>query len=613
MTDRQVTTTTGQGSGTGRPVKRHLMVIATLAVAVLFQLALMASYTGAYARPVLHHVTIRAGGIITDTGRRRQPLSANAVSYQTFPDAATARQEVSDGRLPAALIVAGSHQTLMVAGSGGLTLAAAVEQVATAQAAAAHATLAVQDVRPLPPGDPKGFASYLLFIGWIIGGDLGMTLLTRVLGPRARGRRGTATLTAWTAVYAVASAGLGVVLMDPLMGTLTDHPWALLGAGALIVFAAAMSTAALMSLFGSPASWSPSWPSSCSATRPRAARCLSRCSRAATSSWRRSPQQRRRRPRPQDRVLRRGPARPPARGPRPVRRHRHGGLLRPGAAPLTARARPAAGRVMSRANPGAQPAAVGTPGARGLPRSAEAEEAILRTALEILDDVGDGSFSIEAVAARAGVRAAHHLPALAFQAGAGHRGRYPPGPAPAGHRHRRPAGGLPPPRHRAPARHEQLGGRTAIIAMASDPEVHGGLARHLDERYLRPRRASVDLLRRAADAWRSAPTSTSNCSSTWWWAPRSTAGWRPASPSTARRPGRSSIRSWTSQHHVRDRDPLRSRVPVPPDCPRRPLGPAHDHVNSAAYLLLNFHEKRNPRDHTPLRARSSDSAAARGG
>lgn len=34
------------------------------------------------------------------------------------------------------------------------------------------------------------------------------------------------------------------------MGALTGHPWALLGAGTLIVFAAAMSTAALMSVFG---------------------------------------------------------------------------------------------------------------------------------------------------------------------------------------------------------------------------------------------------------------------------------------------------------------------------------------------------------------------------
>jgi AcrR family transcriptional regulator len=49
-----------------------------------------------------------------------------------------------------------------------------------------------------------------------------------------------------------------------------------------------------------------------------------------------------------------------------------------------------------------RPAGKDAPSSRGRPRSAEAEQAILRAALEILDDVGYGSFSIEAVAARAG-------------------------------------------------------------------------------------------------------------------------------------------------------------------------------------------------------------------
>jgi len=250
MADPQVTTTTGEASGTRSRVKRRRIVVATLTGAVVFQLALMASYTGAYGRPVLRDVTIGLVRPAPAPAGFVGPPSGTVVSYQPLPDAAAARQEVSNGRLPAALIVAGSHQTLVVAEAAGLTLTAAIEQVAIGQAAAAHATLAVDDVRPLPAGDPRGFASYLLVVGWIIGGYLGMTLLTRVLGPRARGMRWTATLIAWTAVYAVASAGLGVVLMDPLTGSLTGHPWALLGAGTLIVFAAAMSTAALLSLFG---------------------------------------------------------------------------------------------------------------------------------------------------------------------------------------------------------------------------------------------------------------------------------------------------------------------------------------------------------------------------
>ena len=231
-------------------MKRPWIVIAVLAAAVAFQLAFVASYTGAYARPVLHHVTIGLVGPSPTPAGDVSPVSDNQVSYQSVSDAATARQEVSDGRLPAALIVAGSHQMLVIAEAGGLALTAAVEQIAITQAASAHANLAIEDVRPLPAGDPRGFATYLLVVGWILGGYAGMTLLTRALGSRVRGVRGTAALTAWAAAYAVASAGLGVVLVDPLMEAVTGHPWALLGAGTLIVFAVAMATEVLMSLFG---------------------------------------------------------------------------------------------------------------------------------------------------------------------------------------------------------------------------------------------------------------------------------------------------------------------------------------------------------------------------
>jgi hypothetical protein len=229
-----------------RIVRRNWMVAAVLLGAVVVQLAFVASFTGANARPVLHNVTVGlAGAAPTPVGR-----GDSVVSYQRFPSAAAARQAVSDGSLPAALVVTGHRQTLVVAQAAGYSLTAAVEQGATAAAAAAHSRLAIQDVRPLPAGDPRGLAMFFLVIAWVIGGTPGMILLSRLLGARARGLRGTATLTAWTAGYALASAGLGVVLADPLMGALTGHPWALLGAGTLFVFAIAMSAAALMSLIG---------------------------------------------------------------------------------------------------------------------------------------------------------------------------------------------------------------------------------------------------------------------------------------------------------------------------------------------------------------------------
>jgi hypothetical protein len=253
ITDQQSSRPPEQAPRAAWPGKRHLVIIAALLGAVLFQLAFVSSFTGADARPALQDVTIgRVGQSAMPAGHAAphaaSPHAASPVSFQPLPSAAAAREAVSDGRLPAALIVTGSHQTLVVAEAAGLTLTAAVEQLASVEAAATHSTLAVEDVRPLPAGDPHGFATYLLVLGWIIGGYLGMTLLSRLLKPR--GVRGTVTLTAWTALYALMSGGLGVVLVDPVMGLLTGHPWPLLGAGTLIVFGAAMTTAALMSLLG---------------------------------------------------------------------------------------------------------------------------------------------------------------------------------------------------------------------------------------------------------------------------------------------------------------------------------------------------------------------------
>ena len=110
--------------------------------------------------------------------------------------------------------------------------------------------VAVEDVRPLPPGDPRGLGSYLLVLGWIIGGYLGMTLLGRVRGAAGASVRGTAVTLGMAALYSVASAALAVVLVDPLMGVLTGHPWTLFAAGSLIVFTTTVVTAALTSLVG---------------------------------------------------------------------------------------------------------------------------------------------------------------------------------------------------------------------------------------------------------------------------------------------------------------------------------------------------------------------------
>jgi len=222
---------------------------------VLAQLALIVAFTGALAKPSLRDAHV---GVVAPAGAAITQSAPPGVSYRMVSTAADARRQVRDGDLPAALVVAGDtagvgdHATLYVAGAAGPSLTAAFEQALTTEAQADHTYLTVQDLRPLPSSDPRGFGAFLLVIGWVIGGYLGMMLLTRVLGPVMRSPRGVAHLLGWTLGYAVASAGLGVLLVGPIMGVVTTSPVTLIAAGTLIVFTVATFTAAMLSLIGLP-------------------------------------------------------------------------------------------------------------------------------------------------------------------------------------------------------------------------------------------------------------------------------------------------------------------------------------------------------------------------
>jgi len=234
-------------------IRAHRRAALVLAAAVVFQLAFIASFTGAMSRPTLQDATL---GLVASPSASRSAAAAvpqvAGVSYRVLSSPAAAAAEVRDGVLPAALLVGTRRDTLVVAEASGLTLITALSEAVSAQAAKAAVLVAVDDVRPLPPGDPRGLGSFLLVVGWIIGGYLGMTLLSRVRGAAGASVRGTAVTLGMAALYAVASAALGVVLVDPVMGVLTGHPWTLLAAGSLIVFAATVVTAALTSLVGLP-------------------------------------------------------------------------------------------------------------------------------------------------------------------------------------------------------------------------------------------------------------------------------------------------------------------------------------------------------------------------
>jgi hypothetical protein len=230
--------------GAARGASRILII---MVAAVLAQLALIAAFTGVLSNPTLKSAEV---GLVAQGPEAGIPLPG--ITYQPLASEAAARQLVADGSLPAALVANGKSQTLYVDGASGPSLTAALEAEFGAAAHKESAQLTTRDLRPLPASDPRGLGTFLLGIGWVIGGYLGVTLLSRALGPRTRTRRGTLVLLGCTLAYSALSAVAGVVLMDPVMGVLTGSPAQLIGAGTLIVFTVATFTAALMSLLGMP-------------------------------------------------------------------------------------------------------------------------------------------------------------------------------------------------------------------------------------------------------------------------------------------------------------------------------------------------------------------------
>jgi hypothetical protein len=164
-----------------------------MVAAVLAQLALVAAFTGVLRNPTLQRAEV---GLVARGPQAGIPLPG--ITYRPLASATAARRQVADGSLPAALVASGARQTLYVDGASGPSLTAALEAEFGAAAQQESAQLSVRDLRPLPASDPRGLGTFLLGIGWVIGGYLGMTLLSRALGPRSRTRRGTLILLSCT-------------------------------------------------------------------------------------------------------------------------------------------------------------------------------------------------------------------------------------------------------------------------------------------------------------------------------------------------------------------------------------------------------------------------------
>jgi hypothetical protein len=234
---------------------RDRAAVRTVALAMvgltLFVLAMIASYSGAFSKPTLHHLSVAVAGPqqLVDGLRGQNTLSVTEVG-----DAAAARQHVYERKTDAAYVVAPPGELkIYVAGGGGKSVATAAETVGRAIASKAGLPASVEDVAPASAGDPSGTVEFYAIIFISIGASVGATVLGRLMGT-VRTPLTLALRTATLAGFSALLAGAVTVYVDVILGALTGHTWQVFGALWLYAMAVGGAITGVAAAFGAVAS-----------------------------------------------------------------------------------------------------------------------------------------------------------------------------------------------------------------------------------------------------------------------------------------------------------------------------------------------------------------------
>ncbi|MGE2722579.1 hypothetical protein [Mycolicibacterium celeriflavum] len=222
----------------------------------LVVIAMIASYSGAFAKPTLHNMAVAVAGPpqFVDGVQANDALTVTEVG-----DGAAARQRVYEREADAAFAVdPDGALTIYVAGGGGRSVAVAAETVGEAIAAKAGLRPVVEDVAPPSAGDPSGTVEFYAVIFLSIGASVAATVLGMFMGTVRR----PATLalrTVTLAGYSALLAGGVTLYVDGILSALVGHTWQVFGAlwlysmavgGAITGVAAAFGSAASLTLTG---------------------------------------------------------------------------------------------------------------------------------------------------------------------------------------------------------------------------------------------------------------------------------------------------------------------------------------------------------------------------
>jgi NADH:ubiquinone oxidoreductase subunit K len=234
---------------------RDRAAIRTTALAMigltLFVIAMIASYSGAFAKPTLHHLDVAVAGPpqLVEALHGQDTLGVTEVA-----DAAAARAQVYDRSADAAFVAEPNGELkIYVAGGGGRSVANAADGVGRAIAAKAGLTPSVEDVAPTSAADPQGTVEFYAVIFLSIGATMGAAVFGLMMGS-VRRLSTLALRTLSLAAYSALLAGAVTLYVDGVLGALTSHTWQVFGALWLYAMAVAGAVTGVSAAFGTVAS-----------------------------------------------------------------------------------------------------------------------------------------------------------------------------------------------------------------------------------------------------------------------------------------------------------------------------------------------------------------------
>lgn len=222
-----------------------------MAVLTAFVVGMIASYSGAFAKPTLRHMTVAVAAPqqVEDAIRVQATLAVTQVA-----DDAAARSQVYERKADAAFAVdPRGDLKIYVAGGGGRSVANAAEAVGRGIAAKTGLAPVVEDIAPTSPADPQGTVEFYAIIFLSIGATLGASAFGFLMG-KVRRASTLVLRTLSLAVYSALLAGAVTYYVDGVLGALTGQPWQLFGVLWLYAMAVGGAVTGVAAAFGGAAS-----------------------------------------------------------------------------------------------------------------------------------------------------------------------------------------------------------------------------------------------------------------------------------------------------------------------------------------------------------------------